>query len=107
MCPSPIRISLGTVQYSTVQYSTVQYSTVQYSTVQYSNEKLLLCPAARFYTADQFIIASPKQGPDVAGAVGVVFAVLIVIGEKIFVTHQKIFHAHVVLQPGWLWWSTS
>merc|ERR1719336_3461986 len=41
----------------------------------------------RFYTADQFIIASPKQGPDVAGAVGVVFAVLIVIALVVVVVY--------------------
>ena len=45
----------------------------------------------KFITADQFIIASPAQGSDVGGAVGIVFAVLIVIGkDKAWTTRKDV-----------------
>ena len=46
-----------------------------------SNGTSQLTQPLKFITADQFIIASPAQGTDVGGAVGVAFAVLIVIGN--------------------------
>ena len=46
-----------------------------------SNGTSQLTKPLNFITADQFIIASPAQGTDVGGAVGVAFAVIIVIGN--------------------------
>ena len=46
-----------------------------------SNGTSQLTKPLTFITADQFIIASPAQGTDVGGAVGVAFAVIIVIGN--------------------------
>merc|ERR1712043_154450 len=52
-----------------------------------SNGTSQLTKPLNFITADQFIIASPAQGTDVGGAVGVAFAVIIVIAMVVVIVY--------------------
>ena len=61
-----------------------------------SNGTSQLTQPLKFITADQFIIASPAQGTDVGGAVGVAFAVIIVIGMSLT---SEIKTCSLVFQP--------